>query len=228
MTLHIEILTADELRDAAPFVHEVVVAMPAIDSEQAKQSANLMSRRAGAEGILLVIIDEQRKGYVSTINLAFSQSRSRYFVYTAQDAFAGRVWLRVALNQILKTSKDLLAFNDGKWHGLIASFGMVRREWVESLYPNSLFHPGYHAHYADVELSLIARAQERMAYAARSVMVEVDWNKDERRIRGPDLQYFMKRRNILFDGVLTDPSQCEIFPFRAHSSPHQASVRIED
>jgi hypothetical protein len=200
--MRIENITAEQLLIEGRREARVVMAMPAIDLQQASRSATMMARRASSEGLILVIHDQSRDGYIATCNAAFRQTRSEFFGYVAQDAFAGRLWLKVALNQIEKQQKSLLAFNDGKWHGMLASFGLVRRSWAERQYSGDLFHPSYHSHYGDAELTLLAKAEDVLCYSPRSVMLEVDWDKDEKLVNGLDRRTFKTRARHGFDGKI--------------------------
>lgn len=205
--MRIEYITVEELESAPYFDAPVVVAMPATDPEQAERSARLMARRAGTEGLILVIYDENRQGFIKTANLAFQKTRSEFFAYVAQDAFAGRFWLRVAIKVMEKTEKSMLAFNDGKWQGMLASFGLVRREWSIRHYNGNLFCEKYHSHYGDAELTLIAKSQDQLSYAPRSVLIEVDWEKEDKYANDGDKIIFRKRAANHFGGRVgpTDP-----------------------
>ena len=212
--------TPQDLANGLIVEADVVVAIPATDLLQAELAAQLMRRRAGAAGTILVIHDFHRQGYIATCNQAFAQSRGNYFCYAAQDAFVGRLWLRVALNLMHKTGKNMLAFNDGKWHGLLASFGMVKRHWAQQHYGGALFHPSYHSHFGDAELTLLARAHDQLCYAPRSVMIEVDWGKDDKIAHDGDRQVFQQRANTLFEASVASDADCVIFPVR---KPHGVS-----
>lgn len=224
--MQIEYITAARLRKTAPFEAHAVVAMPATDPVQAERSARLMARRAGVDGLILVVYDEERNGFINTCNLAFKNSRSHYFAYVAQDAFAGRVWLKVAQIQLEKTGKGMLAFNDGKWQGQLASFGMVSRTWAERHYNGDLFFPLYHSHYADAELTLVAKTHDQLCYAPRSVMIEVDWEKEDKLINDADRQLFRRRVSTFFDGRVPDTSDCRIFPGARPGPSSVAEPRI--
>jgi hypothetical protein len=128
-------------------------------------------------------------------------------VYAAQDAFAGRLWLQHALQGVSANPKArLLAFNDGKWFGQLAAFGMVQREWVLGLYGGCLFYPGYRHHYGDVELTLLARQQQALAYHPHALLVEVDPLKDGRPVNEADRARFLNRAAEGFDGRVVDPN----------------------
>jgi len=100
-----------------------------------------------------------------------------------------------------KTGAGLLAFNDGKWTGRMASFGLADRHWLQGIYgPGNLFHAGYRHHYGDVELSLIAREQKRYVYDANAVMIEVDYAKEAKAVDPKDRELFAERKLNGFDG----------------------------
>ncbi|EWS66452.1 hypothetical protein KBW71_19260 [Hydrogenophaga aromaticivorans] len=217
--MRIEYTTTEQLIHEAPREAPVIIAMPATDLELARRCAELMARRAGAPGLILVVMDEQRLGYIESANRAFRHSDSHYFIYVAQDAFAGRLWLRFALHQIEKQQKDMLAFNDGKWHGLLASFGMVRRSWAQTNYGGSIFHSSYHSHFGDAELTLLARAHDRLCFAPRSVLVEIDWDKDDKLVNDGDRKQFRQRAKTLFEGRVSSDQYCQIFPKKPLPAP---------
>ena len=207
----IQILSVADLTQSDSLEAEVVVVMPSIDLDQASRSARLMQRRAGSDCLILIVHDLHRQGYIATANMAFRRSCGTYFAYVAQDAFAGRLWLKVALNQMAQTNKAMLGLNDGKWHGLLASFGVVERAWAQQQYLGDLFWPEYHSHYGDTELTLLARAQGQLGYACRSVMVEVDWDKEDKHVNSHDRALFRRRCATFFDGRVATPDDCRIF-----------------
>lgn len=178
---------------------EVLIAMPAINMADAQRSAELMALRGGGveNVILLMVEDTEREGYVAVINRTFRATESAYFAYVAQDAFAGRGWLRMALNHMKKTEKGLLAFNDGKWHGQMAAFGLVLRAWAVQQYAGDLFYPQYKQHFADMELSQLAKHADQLCFAVRSVLVEVDWMKDKRKPNQHDKDLYRQREDSL-------------------------------
>ena len=197
--MKIEHITAQALN--SPGLHyaaDVVVAMPAIDMIQAYRSAELMARRCGGleNACLLLVEDTEREGYVAVCNRAFRASQSQYFAYVAQDAFAGRGWLRIALNHMQKTGKSMLAFNDGKWSGSLAGFGLVERQWAQAHYMGDIFFPDYKQHFADAELTHLARNSDQLCYTPRSVLIEVDWDKDRKKSNGLDKKLFESRLNL--------------------------------
>lgn len=155
----------------------IAVVMPCIDTEKGMNTARNLSRRAGISCKILIVHDSQRLGFIKTLNGAVLKISTRYIVYLAQDAYPGRDWLLNAYHTLEKSGKGLLAFNDGKWKGRIASFGMVRTEWVKSLYDGRIFYPGYQSHGADNELTVIARLQNMHEYNPDCTLMEYVWKK---------------------------------------------------
>ncbi len=182
-----------------------LMVMPCIDAALGQRAAVHAAARAGAPGLLLVLHDQARLGFVAVLNAVFRASTSPWVGYMAQDAFAGRQWLALALRALEARQAGLLAFNDGKWQGQLASFGLARRSWVEPLYGGDFFHGGYRRHYADAELTLIAREQGRYVYEPDSVLIEVDWDKDGAAVDARDRALFARRRASGFEGLVLSP-----------------------
>lgn len=206
--MKIQFCTSELLRDIQKTPLEVdgtLVVMPFLDAEQAHKAAQLMASRAGAEGLILAVLDAERAGFISLINTVFLHSRGTYFAYVAQDAFAGRDWLQLALTA-LGQDKHFLGFNDGKWAGAMASFGLAKRAWAEKNYAGLFFHPQYQRHYADAELTLLALNEVCYAYDPNSVLLEVDWDKDGNAVNPEDRQRFLERQATGFDGRINNPA----------------------
>lgn len=181
-----------------------ILVMPCTDPTQASQAAQLMANRAGVnDALLLAVIDEERQGFIATANRVFARTQSTYFGYVAQDAYPGRQWLQKALHTLEQTQKSLLGFNDGKWHGMLASFGLGRRTWFSANYAGPLFHPGYQQHYADTELTVLALDQNQYCHNPHAVLIEIDWEKDHKRVNDQDKQLFAHRKT----GWLKDNTQ---------------------
>lgn len=225
--MQIEFTTAQALLQSPPREASVVVCMPATDPRQAERSAKLMARRGGTDGLILIVYDEHRQGFIKTANQTFQHSSGTHFAYVAQDAFAGRLWLRVGINMLEKTQKSMLGFNDGKWQGQLASFGMVRRDWAETHYAGDLFCPEYHSHYGDAELTLLAKAKDQFCYAPRSVLIEVDWEKEDKLANDADKRLFRARAATLFGGRVSSPEESQIFPGSQHT-PSVTTTRPEN
>lgn len=183
----------------------VLAVLPWRDRAAATRAAGLMAARAGVAMAVLAVHDDQGAGPVAAWNEALRCTRSEWLVYCAEDAFAGRHWLRIALEAVARQpGAGLLAFNDGKWFGQLAGFGLVRRSWLQPLYGGRLFHPGYAQHYGDTELTLIARQQGALAYHPHALLVEVDHAKDGKPVNAADRALFQQRAAAGFDGRVTD------------------------
>lgn len=156
---------------------DVTVIMPAITRRRALATARHLAHRAGMPARIVVVLDSRRRGFVETLNRTARRIRTRYVVYLAEDAVAGQDWLKTAYRQLEDSSKGLLAFNCGKWHGRIAAFGMVRVNWVRTLYRSEILYGGYRAHRADNELTAIARATDQFVYCPWGIVLENDPGK---------------------------------------------------
>jgi hypothetical protein len=205
--MQIEYLSSDELR--SQFKHSIVVqgtlvVMPFTQTKAAQQAALLMSNRAEAPGLILAVHDNHQEGFVCLVNEAFKKTDSDYFAYVAQDAFAGRAWLSLAI-AALGEKKNLVGLNDGKWAGSIAAFGVARRSWIKTLYAGSFFHASYERHYADVELTLLALQEDVYAYDPEAVLIEVDWQKDISQVDVGDRKLFLERKASGFDQRVIRP-----------------------
>jgi hypothetical protein len=191
----------------------VVLVMPCTDLAQGTRAANLMVSRAGlADAVLLVVHDPQRLGFVHVANTCFSVTQSEYFGYVAQDAFAGRRWLQRAHQLLQSSGKGLLGFNDGKWAGRLASFGLGRRSWLQANYPEGqLFCPQYSQHYADTELTVLAMGNDQYCYDPNAVLMEVDWDKDGKAVNPSDKTLFARRKAAWMPTRVQRPQFLEIF-----------------
>lgn len=179
----------------------VTIVMPCIDEEMGTKTAEILSSRAGTHCTVVVAMDDSRNGFMNTLNSVARKCDSRFIVFVAQDAFPGRQWLKIALDSIEAKSAGLLAFNDGKWFGRIASFGLVRKSWIQKFYDDSILNPYYKAHKADNEITLLARLDEKFVYEPDSVLIEVDYGKDRGGSNPEDNEKFKLRFNSQFDGI---------------------------
>jgi hypothetical protein len=187
--------------DALTGQASIAVLLPWIDRGMAERASALMAHRAGHPCTIYCLHDDLGMGPLPLMNAALPIIDGDWVVYAAQDAFAGRYWLRFAVEALkVHPAGRLLAFNDGKWFGRLAAFGMVQRAWLSALYGGNLFHPGYRRHFADVELSLIARQQKALAYHPHALLVEADFEKDARPVEEADRAHFLLRKESGFDG----------------------------
>jgi FkbM family methyltransferase len=155
----------------------VAVIMPCIDKTMGVETAEILVKRAGIPCKVVVAFDSNGEGFMNTLNKVARQINVRYVVYLAQDAFPGMHWLKKAFDKLEETGKGLLGFNDGKWNGVIASFGMVRVNWVTNLYNGSILCPEYKSHCADDELTAIARSNNQYVYDPNVSLFEIDLAK---------------------------------------------------
>ncbi|TPW27571.1 hypothetical protein [Pararhizobium mangrovi] len=179
---------------------EVVVLMPAINLDKALVTARRLVARAGVKTTVLILHDADRDGFIPVVNRAFAATQAPFVVYLAEDAVPGYDWLKQGLNRLKETGKGLLAFNCGKWHGRLASFGLVRRAWVRTVYDDALLYPGYRAHKADNEISVIARVEDAYVYCRECVLMENDPQKNFRENVPQDRDLFQDRFRSGFEG----------------------------
>lgn len=198
--MQVECIDSRQLDGSRCWQAQVIMAMPSIDTAAARRCASLMASRAGADGLILIIHDSAREGFIRIANRAFACSESAHFGYVGEDAFPGRWWLKIALFAMVKRGAKLLAFNDGKWLGKMASFGLAERRWARTIYGGQFFYPGYRQHYADYELSRIAQHQQTFFFEPASLLAEIDWDKDYKRTNRADKALFRQREAIAFDG----------------------------
>ncbi len=188
-----------------------LIVMPFIDAVAAHRAAQLMARRAAVAGDLICIHDVHRVGFIAVANTAFRRSVAPQFGYVAQDAFAGRRWLALALDELNEKNGGLLAFNDGKWGGMLAAFGLASRAWALGNYDGDLFCSDYVRHYADVELTLIAMQQRKFRFEPLAVLVEADWDKDVHQVDARDRLLYYQRSQSAFEGKVTNASLRRLF-----------------
>ena len=105
----------------------------------------------------------------------------------------------------------LLGFNDGKWQGQLAAFGLAERAWAQSVYGGDFFHSAYRSHYADTELTVIAREQGRYVYEPNSVLVEADWDKESAAVNPADRAMYKARAATGFDARVHNPQLLQLF-----------------
>lgn len=172
----------------------IAVIMPCTDETKAMKTAQILNRRADIPSRILVVQDTLRQGFIKTLNQTAARITAKYIVYLAQDAWPGRGWLKCAYETLEQSQQALLAFNDGKWRGRIASFGMVRTEWAKRLYGGPVLYPGYTAHKADNELTVIARVQDLFVYNPECSLMEYDPDKDLGGSNPNDNRLFIKGR----------------------------------
>jgi len=211
-SMEVRFVRAAEFASLAPLeCSGAIMVLPYTDAAQAARAARLAATRAGAPALLLAVHDEARQGFIATINQAFAGTRSPWFGYMAQDAFAGRAWLALALRALQTKNAGLLGFNDGKWQGQLAAFGLAERAWAQSVYDGDFFHSAYRSHYADTELTVIAREQGRYVYEPNSVLVEADWDKESASVDPTDRALYKARAAKGFDARVHNQQLLQLF-----------------
>ncbi|HEX4879629.1 MAG TPA: hypothetical protein VFV39_07280 [Limnobacter sp.] len=210
--MKIEYITEKELSVSRFSTSGPLMVMPYTNRSEAEKACTNAARRSGLkEGLILAVDDQARKGFIEVVNTAFARTDSPWFGYFAQDAFAGRSWLAIATQTLQTSNASLIAFNDGKWAGLLAAFGLARRSWAAGNYAGNFFHAGYLRHYADAELTLLAMQDKQYTYNANSVLVEVDWKKDEAPVHPQDKQLFNQRKANGFGNRVDDVKLLSLF-----------------
>src|SRR5688572_11006430 len=128
--LQVEFATMSALKEGIDTSERPLVVMPFTEPTQARRATAQLARRAGVGGLLLAVYDDSRAGFIAVMNRVFRLSNGATVAYVAQDAFAGRDWLALAVAALARDDGGLVAFNDGKWKGVLAGFGLVDRRWA--------------------------------------------------------------------------------------------------
>ena len=192
------ITTLEDFRELSPIESRAIFVMPFIDRKQASMACDIFSKRANSsDGVLIAIQDTYRVGFVQTANEIFKSTSSELFGYLASDAFPCRRWLEMSLAGFSNNDIGLLSYNDGKWYGKLAGFGLVKRSWLADFYSNSLFFSGYKSHYGDTELSVLAHATKKLGYNANIAIMEIDFEKDIKGVDENDKLLFQQRMREL-------------------------------
>ena len=194
---------SSEFDSFAPLVHdEAVLVLPYIDHELAVKLETVLRLRAEHPGLLVLVDDDERMGFIRVANFVYMRTRSPFFGYLAQDAFPGMYWLQQGMRIIKETGAGLLAFNEGRFFGTLAAFGLARRAWLKTLYRNMLFYPGYRSQYGDTELSAIAFGQHQLVFNPNALLIEVDYDKHAKANDPEDDALYKARLATRFDGLM--------------------------
>ena len=180
--------------------YEVAIVLPMIDVMLAKKLTEVLKRKTKQSGVLIVVEDNMRLGFIMVSNLVYAKTASRYFSYIAQDAFPGEFWLDYGLETLRASKCGLLSFNDGRFFGKIAVFGLADRQWINTLYKKFLFYPQYKSHFADTELSVIAAQTGNLVFNPNSIVLEVDYEKHLHPNNKDDHSLYIERAKTGFDG----------------------------
>ena len=193
--------------------HRTCIVMPCTNTTLGAKTASILLQRAGTFCTIIIVLDTKKFGFIHIVNKIFNKTNSEYFIYLAQDAFPGKNWLANAVKTLDNSQKGLLAFNDGKWYGKLASFGMIRRSWIKKIYDNAIFYDKYKAHSADNEISIIAKIQNQYVYDPNIPLFEVDYDKEIKPLGNlDDREIFIARCSSGFDGLV---EQSSVTPYAA-------------
>lgn len=205
-----------------------LVVIPSTDLGLARLAAKAIHERAGVNIDVLIVADSKSLGFIKIINLVAEKYAGDLLLYCAQDAFPGINFLRYAQIYLSnKPSVSLLALNDGKWFGHIASFGLVKLSWTRAIYGVGVFHSGYHSHGADVELSEIARAQDCLGFCPDALLIEVDYSKGRRwKSNESDMRLLELRRSQKYPRQKPIPSDSKEISPHSKNRPSRSPLRV--
>lgn len=189
----------------------VTVIMPTIKPDLAVKTAKILKTRAGIEANYRVIEDIKKAGYVKTINNELKNINSRYVVYLTDDIFPSRNWLKNSFNLMIEKGAGLIGYNDGKWEGSLATCGLVDRTWSDSLYNGNLFFPRYFGHYNDTEITLHGFSQHKYFYDPNISLIEVDYDKEAKKVHIKDRELFNRRKKSKFDNKIVNDQLINMF-----------------
>lgn len=185
----------------------IAVICPTIDEEKAQKTLNQLKFTSGIEANFYSVVDMDRTGFITTLNTALKNIDANYYVYVAEDAYGGKDWLKIAYETMEKENSSLLAFNDGKWFGKLASFGMISQKFARE--NGYLLNPVYKSHYADTELTLIAMNNNSFSYNPESILIEVDYKKHG--VNLDDKKTFFERKKSMFDKKVININLLNLF-----------------
>lgn len=208
---------SDFMREYKPIMKhnpKVIVVMPTKpeDMEKAQKSARIMKARAGIPCEVMIMEDTEKKGYAYQLNKCFKETDADLYVWSAADAFVCNDWLKHAVMEQAKQNVGLVALNNGRWNGILPAFGLVARQWIKDIYGGDIFYHKYFGHYCDTELGQIAKQLGQYAYAEKSIMLEVDYEKQfNGKTNKDDKSLFARRKKKGFSGWVTNQQLLEEF-----------------
>lgn len=150
-----------------------------------------------------LMIDYEKIGWVAMINKTVRNNPDYdYYLYSCADYLPGKGYLYMALNDAKKGWK-MVAFNDGKWQGRIATVALVEKNWMQKNYHGDMFYKGYKSHFADTELTILAISDKVMIYNPFAVLMEIDYDKEKKEPDVDDMHTFRKRLDLKFEKDIT-------------------------
>jgi len=189
----------------------VVVIMPTIHPEIAKKTAKILKTRAGYSHQIVVVEDVNKTGFVAVCNQVVKDIPADFYVYLTDDIFPSRNWLKEAMEKLEEKQANLFGFNDGKYKGYLATCGLVRAEWMKKNYGGDMFFPGYFGHFNDTELTMVAMNENCYALDPNVSLIEVDYDKETKKLNKDDKELYNKRRTLKMDGLVTNEEVLKMF-----------------
>jgi len=183
-------------------IKSIAILIPTREAEKelAYKTAEVMEFRAGIPCKAYVLVDKDLTGWQKTINRAVQEIDADYYVYSCADYYPGKDYLKRAYQMLQdKGGSGLVAFNDGKWDGAIATAGLIDKEYLKTLYGGPLLFPEYINHYGDTELTIFAIADEKYYYCSNALLIEVEYKDARHKVNIKDKILFNSRKKKGFD-----------------------------
>lgn len=164
----------------------------------AEKAAKIHHSRAGMPCKVFFVEDKFKDYWVAIQNRMFRKLDCDYYVYSCDDYFPGKGYLKMAYDVACKYQKGMVAFNDGKWNGIIGTAALVSRKFIEdiAIYNGNLFHEGYKMSYGDPELTEIAMEREEYIYCPDAVLMEIDYEKESKPHTNEEDRATYKKRDV--------------------------------
>ena len=185
--------------------------MPTIHPEIAEKTTKILKTRANYTHEIVVVEDVDKTGFVAVCNQVIKDIPADYYVYLTDDIFPSRNWLKDAMENLQSKGAKLFGFNDGKWKGSIATCGLVEAEWMKKNYDGNMFFSGYFGHYNDTELTMLAMNENVYSYDPNVSLIEVDYEKEGKKVHQKDRELFTARKNTGMDGKIKNIELLEMF-----------------
>jgi hypothetical protein len=135
--------------------------------------------RAGIKCDVYAVKDDKRLGGFAIQNEMAKKLRYDYYCYSWIDYFPAVNYLKNAIEAMIEHKKGLCGFNDGKWNGNNATAGVIHKSLLKTNYKDSnLFYTGYRQHFADPDLTAVAKKRNQYVYEPSAILMEIDYDKD--------------------------------------------------
>ena len=149
--------------------------------ELAKKAANIHHVRAGMPCEVYFVEDTNKEGWVAIHNKMVKELDFDYYVYSCDDYFPSRGYIKYAFETLKQYDKKFFCYNDGKWAGQLATAAMVEKKFIEDIEEyggDNLFNPDYFMSYGDSELTDIAVHKDEYCYNPNVILMEIDYEKE--------------------------------------------------